>query len=74
MVDISGIGHGLPFFPEDMEKERLKDIKARAGKIAFSAALGMKAKISSVSEGIARSQGALKWIEEVFGREKWKSS
>lgn len=75
MVEIKGIGPGGPIIPhEDIERERFKEIKSRVGKIAFAEAMGNNAKISSVSQGIARSEGALKWIDEVFGREKWKDS
>ena len=74
MIDIKGIGPGAPIYPEDVERERQKEIKTRLGKAAFTAALGANARVSRMSEGIARSQGALKWIEEIFGKEQWKSS
>ena len=66
MVDISGIGPGGPIMPEDLERERLKEIKTRLGKIAFMTALGKDARVSIVSHGITRSEGALKWIEGIF--------
>ena len=74
MIEIEGIGPRGPIMPEDIERERLKEIKTRLGKIAFAAALGRDARISNISNGIARSEGALKWIEEVFRQEKWKNS
>jgi len=74
MIEISGIGPGGPIMPEDLERERLKEIKTRLGKIAFMTALGKDARVSTVSHGITRSEGALKWIEEVFRQEKWKDS
>jgi hypothetical protein len=74
LIDIKGIGPGIPILPEDMERERLKEIKTRLGKVAFLTALGKEASVSRTSPGIARAEGALKWIEEVFRQEKWKDS
>ena len=74
MIEIEGIGPRGPIMPEDIERERLKEIKTRLGKIAFAAALGKDARVSNISHGITRSEGALKWIEEVFRQEKWKNS
>jgi hypothetical protein len=74
LIDIKGVGPGGPIFPEDVERERLKEIKTRLGKVAFITALGRDARVSRISPGIARAEGALKWIEEVFGQEKWKDS
>jgi len=68
MIEIKGIGPGGSIMPEDLERERLKEIKTRLGKIAFLTALGNDARVSTVSHGITRSEGALKWIEEVFGQ------
>lgn len=66
MIDVKGVGSGMPILPEDMERERLKEIKTRSGKVAFLTALGKDAHVSRISPGIARAEGALKWIEEVF--------
>lgn len=74
MIEIHGVGPGGPIFPEDVERERLKEIKTRLGKVAFLTALGRDARVSRVTQGIARAEGALKWIEEVFEQEKWKDS
>jgi hypothetical protein len=75
MIEIKGVGPGGPILPEEVEKDRLKEIKTRLGKIAWTTALGQKAKISSIHQGIAKSEGALKWIEEVINKEqKWKDS
>jgi len=30
--------------------------------------------VSSVTAGITKAEGALKWIEEVFSKEEWKNS
>ncbi|MFH1710392.1 MAG: hypothetical protein ABH860_04895 [bacterium] len=73
-MEVKGVGPGGPIHPEDIERERLKEIKTRIGKVAFLTALGKDARVSRVSPGIAGSEGALKWIEEVFGQEKWKDS
>lgn len=74
MIDIKSVGPGGPIFSDDIERERLKEIKSRVGKIAFLMSAGKEARVAHVSSGIARSQGALKWIEEVFEQAKWKSS
>ena len=75
MIEIKGMGSAGPIIPhEEVERERLKEIKSRAGKIAFTEVLGKSTKVSIISQGIARSEGALKWIDEVFGRGKWKDS
>jgi hypothetical protein len=69
MIDIQGVGPGLPIMPEELEKERLKDIKTRAGKIAFLRAMGKDVKVAEVHPGIVKAEGALKWIDEVLNRE-----
>ena len=69
MIDIQGIGPGFPILPEELEKERYKDIKTRAGKIAFLRAMGKDVKVAEVHQGIAKAEGALKWIDEVFNRD-----
>jgi len=74
LIEVKGVGPGGPIFPEDVERERLKEIKTRLGKVAFLTALGRDARVSKVSPGIVRAEGALKWIEEVFEQEKWKDS
>jgi len=75
LSEIKGIGPGGPIIPpDDIERERLKEIKSRVGKIAFTTVYGNKAKVSSVTAGITKAEGALKWIEEVFSKEEWKNS
>ena len=74
MADIKGVVPGIPIFSPDVERERLKTVRSTAGKIAFLASAGKEAVVAKVSYGIARSEGALKWIEEVFGKEEWKNS
>lgn len=74
MIEVKGVGPGGPIYSDEVEKDRLKDIKSRAGKIAFIRAMGEEARVSSVHQGISRSEGALKWIEEVFSKEQWKDS
>ncbi len=74
MIEIKGVGPGGPVFSEDAERERLKEIKTRLGRVAFLAAMGKDARVSKVYHGVDRAEGALKWIEEVFGREQWKGS
>lgn len=74
MIEVKGVGPGGPINPEEIERERHKEIKTRLGKIAFLTALGKDARVSKVSAGIAKAEGALKWIEEVFRQDKWKDS
>jgi hypothetical protein len=74
LIEIKGIGPGGPILPEDIERERLKEIKTRLGKVAFIMALGKDAHVSRISPGITRAEGAIKWIEETFKQEKWKDS
>ena len=66
MMDIKGVGPGGMIHPEDMERERLKEIKTRLGRAAFTSALGKNARVSKVSHGISMAEGALKWMEEEF--------
>jgi hypothetical protein len=74
MIEIKGIG-GMGAIPhDDIEKERLKEIKTRLGKVAFQKVFGEKANVSAVHHGISKSEGALKWIEGVFKKEEWKNS
>jgi len=74
MIEIKGLGSGMPIPPEEVDRERLKEIKSRTGKIAFARLFSEKGRIAHVSQGIARSEGALKWIFEVINEEKWKGS
>lgn len=74
MIEVKGVGPGGPILPEDLERERLKEIKTRLGRAAFITALGKDAHVSRTSPGITRAEGALKWIEEAFKQEKWKDS
>jgi hypothetical protein len=73
-MDIKGINPGIPMVAGDIEKERLKEIKTRAGKAAFSAIMGDRSKTAHVTNGIHRSESALKWIDEVINGDKWKDS
>ena len=73
MIEVKGIG-AAPIFPEDIERERLKEIKSRVAKVAFATLFGDKRKVSSTTPGIAKAEGALKWIEEVMKKEEWKGS
>ena len=74
MIEIKGLGGAGPIFPEEIEKERLKDIKSRVAKVAYATLFGEKRKVSSTTPGIAKAEGALKWIEEVMKKEEWKGS
>ena len=74
MIEIKGIHGGMPMMPEDVERERLKEIKTRLGKIAFSTIFGEKAKVMKKTDGIAQAEGALKWIDEVLNGKQWKDS
>ncbi len=77
MIDIKGIGPGFPILPEEIDKERLKrlkEIKTEAGKLAFLRAMGNDVKVAEVHQGVSKAEGALKWINEVFNKEKWKDS
>jgi hypothetical protein len=74
LIEVKGVGPGGALPPEDMERERLKEIKTRLGKVAFLTALGKDARVFKMSSGISRAEGVLKWIEGVFGQEKWKDS
>ena len=74
MIEIKGMGQSMPIPPEDADRERLKEVKSRAGKVAFTRIFGEKRDVSRVSAGISRSEGTLKWIEEVFNKEAWKNS
>jgi hypothetical protein len=74
MIEINPVGPGRPIYSEEIEHERFKEIKSRAGKLAFIMSSGKDARVARVTSGISRSQGALKWIEEVFEHSKWKSS
>jgi hypothetical protein len=74
MIEIKGIHGGIPMVPEDVERERLKEIKTRLGKIAFTTIFGDKAKVMKKSDGIAKAEGALKWMDEVLNGDKWKDS
>jgi hypothetical protein len=72
MADIHGIGaFGIvPYLSEDLLKQiKFSDIKTRAGKIAYLATLGDKAKKPRIKEGVHEARGALKWIAEVLKEE-----
>jgi len=70
MIDVNKIGPGAAGFPEEIERERKKEIRSRVGKIAFLTALGKNARVSEITPGISKAEGALKWIEEVFKEDK----
>lgn len=75
MIEIHGLGGAGPIIPEDnVERERLKEIKSRVAKVAFATLFGEKKKVASTTPGIAKAEGALKWIEEVMKKEEWKGS
>ena len=59
-----------PIHSEEVEKKRFKEIKTMLGEAAFIKAFGDKRTIMKVSEGIQRSQGALKWISDLLSDEK----
>lgn len=65
-MEIKGIGPGVPMLPDDMERERMKEIKTRLGRAAFITAMGKDARVSKISHGISMAEGALKWMEEVL--------
>jgi|WetSurMetagenome_2_1015567.scaffolds.fasta_scaffold423600_2 hypothetical protein len=73
MIEINPLGPTGAVQQDEMEKERHKEIKARLGKMAFEGLFGEKAK-ATVSNGISRSQGALKWIEGFLEGDQWKNS
>ena len=52
----------------------MKEIKSRVAKVAFATLFGEKRKVASTTPGIAKAEGALKWIEEVMKKEEWKGS
>jgi len=74
MIEIKGLGPGFPIHPDEIEKERLREIKSRLGKVAYTLATGNRTNPPVVSYGITRSEGALKWIEQTFSEDKWKNS
>ena len=74
MIEIKGVGFGGALPPEEIERERLKEIKTRAGRTAFIMSAGEQARVIHVAPGITKSEGALKWIDEEFNKEKWKNS
>jgi hypothetical protein len=73
MKDISGIGAFgyLPYLSEDLIKQaKYKDIRTRAGRVAYLLALGKDAKKPQVKEGVYEARGALKWLKEELLDEK----
>ena len=72
MIDINNIGPGSVGLPQDIEFERKKEIKSRAGKIAFLTAMGQNSHVSEITPGIGKAEGALKWMEKVFKEDKWE--
>ena len=75
MKDIHGLGaFGIsPYLSEDLLKQvKYGNIKTRAGKIAYLASLGEKAKKPQIKEGIYEARGALKWIIEEISKEEKK--
>lgn len=59
----------VPVQSEEADRKRLKEIRTRLGQAAFIKAFGEKRTIARVSEGIKRSQGALKWIADLLKEE-----
>jgi len=73
MKDVSGIGAFgyLPYLSDDLIKQaKYKDIRTRAGKIAYLMALGKDAKKPQIKEGVHEARGALKWLKEELLDEK----
>ena len=67
MKDLHGLGaFGIsPYLSEDLLKQiKYANIKTRAGKLAYLASLGNKAKKPQIKEGVREALGALKWIKE----------
>ena len=72
MIETHGIGAfgTFPFLSEDLLKQlKFRNIKSRAGKIAYLLSLGEKASKAQIKEGVHEARGALKWIAEVFKEE-----
>ncbi|HVN67383.1 MAG TPA: hypothetical protein VMT55_03350 [Candidatus Sulfotelmatobacter sp.] len=73
MKDVSGIGAFgyLPYLSEDLIKQaKYKDIRTRAGRVAYLLALGKGAKKPQIKEGVYDAGGALKWLKEELLDEK----
>jgi hypothetical protein len=73
MKEIHGLGaFGIsPFMSDDLLKQvKYANIKSRAGKMAYLAALGEKAPKPEIKEGIHEARGALKWIADQLSKEE----
>ncbi|MCU0640871.1 MAG: hypothetical protein MUC35_02140 [Candidatus Margulisbacteria bacterium] len=73
MIDISGVGAFgyLPYLSDDLIKQaKYKDIRTRAGKVAYLMTLGKEAKKPQIKEGVHDAGGALKWLKEELLDEK----
>jgi hypothetical protein len=73
MKDIHGLGaFGIaPFMSDDLLKQaKYANIKTRAGKMAYLAALGEKAPKPEIREGVHEARGALKWIADQLSKEE----
>ena len=67
MSEVVGLGaHGIFPFGDSNELRKFKQIKTKAGKIAYAESLGKKAKAPTVHDGINEARGALKWINEIL--------
>ena len=61
-------GFGInPIPSEDLLRQiRLNQIKTKAGKIAYLLMHGEKAALGSISNGVKKAEGAIKWIARVL--------
>lgn len=76
MIDIHAVGAFgiMPFMNEEVNK-KFREIKTRAGRIAYLASLGKKrANKPHIKEGVYEARGALKWISKVLDEEEKKKN
>ena len=69
MIEIHGLGSFgiVPFLSDDVLKQaKLANIKPKAGKAAYLAALKGKAQKPQIKEGIHEASSALKWIAGIL--------
>jgi hypothetical protein len=75
MKDISGLGAFgyLPYLSDDLIKQaKYKDIRTKAGKVAYLMTLGKEAKKPQIKEGVHDARGALKWVASILEEEEEK--
>ncbi|MFA4844696.1 MAG: hypothetical protein WC632_07110 [Candidatus Margulisiibacteriota bacterium] len=73
MKEIHGLGaFGIaPFMSDDLLKQaKYANIKSRAGKMAYLAALGERAPKPEIRAGVHEAGGALKWIADQLSKEE----